>query len=53
MAETGNIKPLIHTNPVRAINKEPAKKEQNKKKKSKNGAGQDKENSRGHVNEYI
>ena len=53
MSDTGTIKPLIHTNPIRPVNKDPAKKEQSRKKKGKNLPEQEKEPSEGHVSEYI
>jgi hypothetical protein len=53
MSDTGSIKRLIQTNPVRAINKDPAKKDHSKKKKGKELPEQEKDNSKGHVNEYI
>lgn len=53
MSEPGTIKPLIQTIPVRAVNKDPAKKEQDRKKKEKGSSDQEKGSSKGHVNEYI
>ncbi len=54
MSDIGNIKPLIHTNPVRAINKDPAKKEQGKKKKKDEVLPQKEKNSSiEHVDEFI
>lgn len=53
MSELNTIKPLIHTNPVRAVNKDPGKKEQEKKKKGKTLPEQEESSSKEHVDEYI
>jgi len=53
MSDVGIVKPLIQTVPVRAVDKEPAKKEQGKRKKGKVLPQQEKESSEKHVNEYI
>jgi|GEM_PF-4271564 len=53
MSDIGTIKSPIQPIPVRAVNKDPAKKEQAKKKKGKGFLEQEKESSEDHVNEYI
>ncbi len=53
MSDVGPVKPLIHTNPIRAINKDPAKKEQGKKKKGKDLPQQEENSLIEHVDEYI
>lgn len=53
MSDIGTIKSPIQAIPVRAVNKDPAKKEQGRKKKGKVLPEQEKENSEKHVNEYI
>ncbi len=51
MSDIGKIKAPIQPNPVRAVNKEPAKKKQAKKKKDKSLPEQ--EGSEVHVNEVV
>ncbi len=53
MSDIGKIKAPIQTIPVRAVNKDPAKKEQAKKKKGKGLPEQERESSEVHVNEII
>jgi hypothetical protein len=53
MSDIGKIKLPIQTIPIRAVNKNPAKKEQGKKKKGKGLPKQEKESSEVHVSEYI
>jgi hypothetical protein len=53
MSDVGPLKPLIHTNPVRPVNRDPAKKEQEKKKKGKELPQQEEDGSNEHVDEYI
>lgn len=53
MSDIGPIKPLAHTNPIRPLNKDTAKKEQQKKKKDKVLPELEKDDSEEHVNEYI
>ena len=53
MSDVGPLKPLIQTMPARAVNKDPAKKEQRKKKEGKKLPQQEKDSSIEHVNEYI
>ncbi len=51
MSDIGKIKSPIQPNPVRAVNKEPAKKKQAKKMKGKGLSEQ--ESSKVHINEII
>ena len=53
MSDIGKIKSPIQTIPIRAVNKDPAKKELGKKKKGKGLPEQEKESSEVHVSEYI
>jgi hypothetical protein len=53
MSDIGKINKPIQTIPVRAVNKDPAKKEQNKNKKGKGSQEDEKDSSKLHVNEYI
>ena len=53
MSELSTIKSRIQTIPVRAVNKDPAKKEQDKRKKGKELPQDEDKDSSDHVNEYI
>ena len=54
MSELSTIKSRIQTIPIRGVNKDPAQKEQNKKKKGKElPQEEENDNSEEHVNEYI
>lgn len=53
MSELSSIKSRIQTVPIKAVNKDPAKKEQDKKKKGKTLPQQEDNSSSEHVNEYI
>jgi hypothetical protein len=53
MSDIGTVKSSIQAIPVLAVNKDPAKKQQSKKKKGKDLPEQGKGNSEVHVNEYI
>jgi hypothetical protein len=53
MSDLGKIKSVIQTIPVRAVNKDPAKKEQGKKKKGKTLPQQEKNSLIEHVDEFI
>lgn len=53
MSDLGKIKPLIQPLPIRPVNKDPARKEQEKKKKGKDLPQQEDGSSEEHVNEYI
>jgi len=53
MSEIGKLKPVIQTNPIRKINKDPTKKEQSKKEEGKGLPQQDNDNSDDHIDELI
>ena len=53
MSEPSAIKPRIQTIPVTAVNKDPAKKERDKKKKGKELPQKEEDGDSVHVNEYI
>ena len=53
MSDLGTIKPLAKSSPISPLNKDAAKKQPDKKKKTKKDEPNIESESNGHINEYI